>query len=157
MRILVLSDSHGQANAVFRAVEAQPTARVIIHLGDGAREAAEITDRYPDRTVYSVQGNCDAVYGSTLRPYQEETLGGKRFFFTHGHLFGVKTDRYRLECAARERQADIVLFGHTHVALTDYADGLYSLNPGSLAYGGTYGLVDITPAGVVLNVVENRR
>ena len=91
MRILVLSDSHGQAGAVFRAVEAQPTARVVIHLGDGAREAAEITDRYPDRTVYSVQGSCDAVYGSTLRPYQEETLGGKRFFFTHGHLFGVKT------------------------------------------------------------------
>ena len=64
---------------------------------------------------------------------------------------------YRLVCAARERQADILLFGHTHQPLIDYDDGLHILNPGSLhGSGGTYGTVDITPAGVVLNTVRNR-
>ena len=58
---------------------------------------------------------------------------------------------------ARERQADILLFGHTHQPLTDYDDGLYILNPGSLRGRGTYGLLDVTPTGVLLNVVENRR
>ena len=41
--------------------------------------------------------------------------------------------------------------------LTDYDDGLYILNPGSLRGRGTYGLLDVTPTGVLLNVVENRR
>lgn len=58
---------------------------------------------------------------------------------------------------SRERQADILLFGHTHQPLTDYDDGLYILNPGSLRGRGTYGLLDVTPTGVLLNVVENRR
>lgn len=52
----------------------------------------------------------------------------------------------------RERQADLLLFGHTHQPLTDYEDGLYLMNPGSLGYGGTYGYVDITPAGIVTNL-----
>ena len=30
------------------------------------------------------------------------------------------------------------------------------MNPGSLGYGGTYGIVDITPAGVVTSLVPNR-
>ena len=85
------------------------------------------------------------------------TARGKRFFFTHGHLYDAKLGLYRLVCAARERKADLLLFGHTHQPLTDYDDGLYILNPGSLSgSGGTYGTVDITPAGVVLNIVRNR-
>lgn len=91
-------------------------------------------------------------------PYtREERLGDKRFFFTHSHLYDAKLGLYQLVCAARERKADLLLFGHTHQPLTDYDDGLYILNPGSLSgSGGTYGTVDITPAGVVLNIVRNR-
>lgn len=50
-----------------------------------------------------------------------------------------------------------MLFGHTHQPLTEYDDGLYMLNPGSLHGGGTYGVLDITAAGVVMNIVEDRR
>ena len=57
--------------------------------------------------------------------------------------------------AGRAREADIVLYGHTHIAYTGYEDGLYILNPGTARpAGGSYGMVDITPAGVVLNVVK---
>ena len=147
MRILVVSDTHGDEGALQRAVQAQPSARTVIHLGDGAREAEAVAARFPDRMFWQ----------AGLLYAREETLGGKRLFFTHGHLYGVKTGLYRVCCAARERQADILLFGHTHQPLTDYDDGLYILNPGSLRGRGTYGLLDVTPTGVLLNVVENRR
>ena len=62
---------------------------------------------------------------------------------------------YNVCCAAREKKADIVLFGHTHQALAEYDDGLYILNPGSLHGSmGTYGIIDITKAGIVTNIVR---
>lgn len=157
MRILVVSDTHGDEQALWRAVEDQPSARVVIYLGDGAREAEAVAARYPDRQFYRVRGNGDWAAGAALPVAGEEKLGGKRLFFTHGHVYDVKNGLYRVVCAARERRADILLFGHTHLPLTVYDDGLYILNPGSLSYGrGTYGTVDITPAGIVLNVVNDR-
>ena len=75
---------------------------------------------------------------------------------THGHLYGVKSDLTRVVYAARERNADLLLYGHTHIPVTDYEDGLYILNPGSIHGGGTYGVVDLSPAGVVLNIVRVR-
>ena len=73
-----------------------------------------------------------------------------------GSVYGVKTDPLRVVYAARERGADILLYGHTHRPLTDYEDGLHILNPGSLRAGGTYGVVDLSDAGVVLNIVRCR-
>lgn len=156
MRILVVSDTHGDVYSLQQAVLAQPSARVVIHLGDGAREAEDTAAQFPDHTFYGVRGNCDFRADDDLLYAREETIGGKRLFFTHGHLYQVKFDLYRAVTAAKERGADILLFGHTHQALTDYEDGLYILNPGSLSHGGTYGLIDITPAGVALNIVKSR-
>ena len=157
MRILVVSDTHGDVYALEQAILAQPNARTVIHLGDGAREAEAMEARFPDHTFFCVRGNGDFSGGGSLLYTREETLGGKQIFFTHGHLYDAKMGLYRLVCAARERQADILLFGHTHQPLTDYDDGVYILNPGSLhGGGGTYGTVDITPAGIVLNIVRIR-
>ena len=38
MRILVVSDSHGNDGNLRRAILAQPKAEVVIHLGDGEEE-----------------------------------------------------------------------------------------------------------------------
>ncbi len=54
-----------------------------------------------------------------------------------------------MEQAAREAHADICLFGHTHQQMTDYRGGLYLMNPGAVAEG-CYGMVDITPGGIML-------
>ena len=58
-------------------------------------------------------------------------------------------------CAAREEKADILLFGHTHNAMTYYEDGLYVMNPGSCSgYMASYGYIDITDKGeIVTNTV----
>lgn len=146
MRWLVLSDVHGQVGALERVLELHPTADVIF-LGDGLREVEDAADRYPNRRFILVPGNCD--WSSRLPATRVELLGGKRFFITHGHKYGVKYDLYSLQLAAKERQADVVLFGHTHTPYETYEDGMYFLNPGSLGYGESYGYVDITPAGIL--------
>jgi len=154
MRVLVVSDVHGKLNLLREAIEAQPTARDVIFLGDGLRQVEDVMDLYPDRTFYTVPGNCD--FGAQGIPVRQETFGGKRFYFTHGHLHGVKHGLYRLDLAAREAGADIALFGHTHLAYEEYADGLYLFNPGSLGYDYTYGYVDIVGNGIRTAVVKLR-
>lgn len=157
MRILVVSDTHGDAYALQCAVDSQPEAKVVIHLGDGVREAEDTAQLFPDKTFYIVRGNCDWSAGRDYMVSREETFQSKRVFFTHGYSYQVKETLYPVVCAARERKADILLFGHTHQPLTDYEDGLYILNPGSLAYGGgTYGIVDITPGGIAAHIVRCR-
>ncbi len=155
MRILVVSDTHGGSRALCCAIEQQPTARTVIFLGDGLRDVESVQQRYPSHTFYTVPGNCDMF--SDAPKIREEKLGGKRFFFTHGHIYDVKYGLYRLELAARERRADVALFGHTHQPYQEYADGLHLFNPGSLGHSGTYGFVDVVSGGVVTQVVSLRR
>ena len=154
MRVLVVSDTHRDVYALRKAILAQPKAEVVIHLGDGEEEAAEMKMNFPEKMFLQVRGNCD--WGSTLPAFGEITLEGKHIFYTHGHNYQVKYGLYTVCCAAREHKADIVLFGHTHVPVTDYEDGLYLMNPGSLnGSTGTYGIIDIMPAGIVTNIISN--
>ena len=75
-------------------------------------------------------------------------LGGKRIFALHGHTRQVKYGLQMLAEAAKEKQADLVLYGHTHMPKVDYIDGIYYLCPGSIRQG-SYGLADITDSGEI--------
>lgn len=156
MRILVVSDTHGNMDALKRVVMSQSSAEVVVHCGDGAAEAQELKSMFPEKMIISVKGNCDFCCEA---PQKEcITIEGKKLFITHGHLYGVKGGLYTLSCAAREEDADIVLFGHTHIPTEIYDDGLYMLNPGSLrGYDASYGYVDITPSGIITNTVKVSR
>ena len=153
MRILVVSDTHRDRAALRRAILNQPQAETVIHLGDGAEEAEEMKAAFPDRKFLLVRGNCD--WGGTLPLEGLARLAGKNIFYTHGYTYNVKLTMCRAVSAAREKKADVLLFGHTHQAFTSYEDGLYIMNPGSL-HGtfGTYGTLDISPAGIVTNIVK---
>lgn len=153
MRILVVSDTHGDTRNLIETIRCNSKAEVIIHCGDGADDVSEVKALFSDRMFISVRGNCDLCCDA---PYTESiTLEGKKLLVTHGHLYSVKYDLYSLACFARQEQADMVLFGHTHVPASVYDDGLYMLNPGSLrGYGGSYALVDITDKGILTNIVK---
>lgn len=153
MRILVVSDTHGDASALRSAIMAQPKAELVIHLGDGEREFMDLRASFPEKMFISVCGNCD--FGSQLPVMEEITLEGIKIFYTHGHFYNVKFGDCELISAARDRKANVVLYGHTHVKDNRYEDGLYILNPGSLhGYGASYGTVDITKAGIVTNIID---
>lgn len=153
MRILVLSDSHGDGSALRRAILAQPKAEVVIHLGDGEAEFQQARAGFPEKMFLQVRGNCD--WGSPLPVTGVFETDGVKVFYTHGHVYGVKSGLYNAVCAAREQRAQVLLYGHTHNAFTSYDDGLHILNPGALSgWRASYGTLDITPQGIVTNVVK---
>jgi putative phosphoesterase len=144
MRILVCSDSHGRRDQLLRALDQQPAADICVFLGDGVDDAAFFL--HAGKEAYLVRGNCDG--GSGLPPRLEFACMGRKVLCTHGHYERVKYGIDGLLRAARGRNADLALYGHTHAPRLDYLDGVYLFNPGSIA-DGRYGFADITPAGIV--------
>lgn len=133
IKVLVCSDSHGAFSAAEALLQREGAIRHVIFLGDGAAEWEDLMLLYPEKSYYPVRGNCD--FGSDWPAERVVELGGHRIFCTHGHLYGVKSgDLSALHRAASAQGCDIILYGHTHAARIDYADGVYCCNPGSLRY-----------------------
>lgn len=157
MRVVVFSDSHGNYDVLEKIMERhKDDGDVFIHLGDGEREFELITYVYSGKKMLFVSGNCD--WGTDKPDYDIVKIGEKTIFFTHGARFGVKGDLNIAKLFARKNEADILLFGHTHIAMTDYDDGLYIMNPGSCGRPRegypSYGIIDITDAGIAMHTVE---
>lgn len=151
MKILVLSDSHGHADAMRRALEAV-SPQCLLFLGDGLRDLDKLRAEYPRLPVEAVAGNCDRG-----APEQEEKLieiEGVRIFMLHGHTRNVKYDPMRALYAAREYGADILLYGHTHRACVDYDGTLWVMNPGTVGdrTRAGYGVITAEPGGLDCSV-----
>lgn len=146
MRILVLSDSHGDYFSLQTAIRRHPTAEVVVFLGDGERDLDRAENLLKNKFVIKVKGNCD--FASTLEENHVQTVEGKKIFATHGYLENVKFGDDRLIYKGQSLDADIILYGHTHVPVSKYVDGVYVMNPGSIR-DGNYGFVDITEKGVM--------
>lgn len=155
MRIVVFSDSHNNYFALKAVVSKEPSAEVFLHLGDGEKEFEYLQANYPDKLMRGVRGNCD--WGSAGKAFDTITCETKKIFFTHGHLYGVKAHLDDFKNEVQTAAAHIGLFGHTHLAYTEYENGIYYMNPGSVASPKydkpSYGVIDITPAGIVTNIV----
>lgn len=147
MRILVFSDSHGSDYRMRDAIMNHPEADMIIHLGDGERDVEAVSDVIGSRKVVQVCGNCD--FYSQLPANEIISVNGTKIFCSHGHTELVKHGTGAFISKAKNIGARIALYGHTHQSVTDYVDGLYIMNPGSIR-GGEYGAVDITPQGIML-------
>ena len=77
------------------------------------------------------------------------TIGGVRFYMTHGHLHKVKMTHSLLLKDARSANAQVVLYGHTHIPeCSREADGLWVMNPGAGGYCGTAGVIEIEDGNV---------
>ena len=146
MRILVFSDSHGSTNNMRKVVELHENAEIVVHLGDGERDFDGLSDLLEGKRTVCVCGNCD--FYSMLNDNEIFLAGGVKIFCTHGHNEHVKYGTNALINKALGLGARIALYGHTHEPVTDYVDELYLLNPGSIRQGD-YGVIDITPAGIV--------
>lgn len=141
MKILVVSDSHGNIKALSRAA-ALTGPDVILHLGDHDRDCADLRRIVPDAMIRAVRGNCDPT--SQELDADNFVLEGKRIFMVHGHNHGVKYSLDRLVTSGLYMEADVVLFGHTHRQYAEYYDGMLVLNPGSIGMGKkTYAVLEI--------------
>jgi uncharacterized protein len=145
-RILVFSDSHGAHKEMIKAVNKQDYVDMILHAGDHARDLNAIASRINFRPILkAVKGNCD--FGLSVPKDAFFDVRGVTILMTHGNELGVKQGLHKIDYLARQRGADIVIFGHTHLpALVNKGD-LYILNPGTIgdarSMGKTYAIIEI--------------
>lgn len=142
MRILVFSDSHKSVEPCARVIENIIGVDMVLHAGDHASDCAELEKMFPEIEFHYVPGNCDF---SALSSEQIIDVAGKRIFLTHGHGYAVKfdADYYTIINKGASENADLVVFGHTHVPVCDFSKNPPILNPGSIKHTGTYGVIEI--------------
>lgn len=160
MKCLCFSDSHGDSAKIAAALRMHPDAEVIFYLGDGLSDIEWLMR--PDKAWLAVQGNCDyspALGTGFVKKTDSIRLLDKKIIFTHGDLYGVKYGEGGIIKMAIEHNADLVLFGHTHIPLEKYIPkedgGFYIFNPGSIGRSfegkSSYGIINITEGGILLS------
>ena len=159
MRVIVISDTHGNYSALEKVFMRNTDADWMIHLGDGERELDRFVVSHPElsQKIIHVAGNCD--FNSLSPDYFVLPVPEHRILATHGHKYGVNSSRERLKMLARANKCDIILFGHTHERFESREDGFRIMNPGSASCPRdgrppSFGHIDISAAGVVLNIVS---
>lgn len=127
MTFFVFSDSHGSLSEMI-ALLTEKTPDGIIHLGDVSKDAEDIASIFPHIPLYRVPGNCCGF--SSVPPIQELEVEGVRILFSHGHLWSVKQKLDIAVAAGIQANADVVLYGHTHISHCKKIQGLWLVNPG---------------------------
>ncbi|MGG6313064.1 phosphodiesterase [Paenibacillus macerans] len=160
MKLMFISDIHGSGawldRAIAKAEEERPDQ--IVMLGDflyhgprnplpegyDPKRVAETLNRHK-QCIVAVRGNCDAEVDQMLlefpmmADYAMIFAEGRRIYATHGHGFNIDqlpplTDK------------DVFIQGHTHIPVADHKNGVFVLNPGSIAlpkenYPNSYGIL----------------
>ncbi len=124
MKILVVSDSHGRADRLRRAVELNFDADAILHLGDGYNDLKYV--KLPDVPVHCVKGNGEdwlTLKGDGVPREKQLTFENVNILMMHGHTRNVKGGYEQAALYAHDSGADILLFGHTHSPVEKYLPG----------------------------------
>ncbi|WP_409251553.1 metallophosphoesterase [Bacillus sp. SCS-153A] len=127
MKLIVVSDSHGSDKEIKDILKTyKGKVDGFIHCGDSELPADDSSmDSY-----LAVRGNCDMdhAYPEVLT----KDFGDTRILATHGHLYNVKMTLMNLDYLAKEHNADIVFFGHSHQLGAEQIGEVLFINPGSI-------------------------
>jgi putative phosphoesterase len=124
MLIGLISDTHGLVRPdVHRALAG---VELILHAGDVGGH--EILDELAlIAPVQAVLGNTDSPFELRLPLALELTLGGLRVHISHGHELGRPKPRQ----LADAYDADVIVYGHTHVQMIERVGNSVVINPGA--------------------------
>lgn len=153
-KILIVSDSHGITKELRELKRRhQHEVDLMIHCGDSQLMADET---YMDGFA-AVRGNCD--FDAQYPIDRIEVVAEKKIYVTHGHKYSVKTSLMGLHYRAREVEADIVCFGHSHILGAEMIEGILFINPGSILLPRerrekTYVILDVHEGKMLLSVFE---
>lgn len=113
-----------------KLLEELKNADLIIHAGDW-----QTVDVYNQLKTFAkvegVFGNVDDVDIKELFP--EKLIveaGGFKIGITHGHGTGKTTEKRAIQKFADEK-VDCIIFGHSHIPIKKYDQGILLFNPGS--------------------------
>ena len=156
MRVLVVSDTHGELDARIEALASG--CDLVLHAGDVGADA--VLDRLAAQgpEVLAIRGNNDvpakwrgdaARIAACLPVERRIDLPGGTLVLVHGDRAGAPARRH-----ARLRRdhphARVIVYGHSHRRCVDRSERPWVLNPGAAGRARTYGgpscLVLTTPA-----------
>ncbi len=139
MRIGVFSDSHGDIRNLERGARYlldSYQVEMFIHLGDDYSDALSL-EKFGLR-VLRVPGVFSGYYQDPHIPNRiVEILSGYRVLLSHtlsSHRNDLPQD-LKPEDLIKNKEVDIVLFGHTHVPFLEEREGILYLNPGHVKEG----------------------
>lgn len=153
MRILVLSDTHGNYPLALRAIESCDSIDHVVHLGDLLNDAY-ILEQITEREVIKVAGNCDLA--NDFARESSINIAGTHIFLTHGDRFQVKSGLSLLYKKALLERAQVVLYGHSHKAAITNIKGVLFVNPGCMNRESTnhsYAILTINRSGTVAEII----
>lgn len=147
-RILVVSDSHWGVENLFSILTiAGKDCDALVFCGDGIEDLGKVLNRasctpdfqeYLPKVIALVKGNNDEqlyFFNSMAVQVPREQLlkaAGHTIYIAHGHHFSLYTGLHKIYEQAKTCKADIVLFGHSHVATVAVKHRQHLiLNPGS--------------------------
>lgn len=129
MKIFVVSDTHSSIEEFIVKMNTMEKPDLIIHLGDYVEDGIKVENETNIKTII-VKGNGDYFN----QEYKEEEIleiKDRRIFITHGHKYRVGYGVENLLYRGEELEAEIILFGHTHVPIAIEKSGIMIMNPGS--------------------------
>lgn len=119
MKIVLTSDNHGRKD-LLDFIVSKENADYYLHAGD-SEMSQELINPF-----ITVRGNRDH---KSLPTFREINIDGVKIFLTHSHLYNFK----ELLKIAKLNKIDVVVYGHTHIYKAEQIDGIWFVNPGSLA------------------------
>ena len=132
MKILLVSDSHGDYESLDRLAKMYPNMDLYLHAGDSEQ------DEWSIKPFVSVRGNFVHLYDfpnflNIPSPF--------------GNIF-VQHLPFVSKSVIDEHNAKIVIHGHTHTRRNEKKNGILYLNPGALSYArdkydGSYAIIEI--------------
>ena len=118
MRILLVSDSHGNSEALDKLLIKYPNMDLYLHAGDLEADEQSI------RPFECVKGNCDHFSRLPERRIINTPFGA--LFMTHlPYLPKEIVEKYNIK---------IFIYGHTHRRKFELVDGIYYINPGAISF-----------------------
>jgi uncharacterized protein len=157
--ILVFSDSHGQKHLVHQIIHNfGKRCDSLVFCGDGISDLLSALDDAWNQPSYAVcippvvafvQGNGDSNrYPVEFYPHGEKnddkiyheisipkriifSVAGHKLFVVHGHYEGIYYSTDTLLDEIKQANAQIALYGHSHISKEEKRQSNYLLNPGS--------------------------
>ena len=139
IKILVLSDNHGQTETMDRIIKKEnPDYK--LHCGDYLIPKKEMEKRFD----YFVLGNNDLDEGDIEIEFSIDQF---KFKLLHGHTLGMDIYSHdRLLEKIQQEEYDALIFGHVHIPINKSKNDKTIFCPGSSNYprdnnGATYGII----------------
>lgn len=154
-KIVIISDIHNNIIFLNKIKLIMAENDYVIFLGDGISNIYSLKKELGNKLIM-VKGNCD--FFSQIDEEIIINIEGYKFFITHGHKYGVKTNLDKLTQKAAEINADIILFGDTHTALIQNINGRLYVNPGSIGYprigNPSYAYMILAKSKPIVKIIE---